>query len=78
MYTCRHVQERASALIDGELPFLQDLGVRLHLMMCSSCSRFMGQLRLLVGRVGARGASAKIPADRVEQILDKLPLDKLP
>lgn len=73
MYNCRHVHEKACALIDDELPARQILAVRMHLLLCSSCRRFMRQLRLLVRSVGYRGATESLSAEKVDQILDKLP-----
>lgn len=43
---CHEVSDRASALIDGELPWWQALRLRMHLFVCEACARFVGQLRV--------------------------------
>ncbi len=45
MLSCKEVAERASALIDGELSGWGALQMRLHLVMCKGCSRFIEQIR---------------------------------
>lgn len=46
MLSCKQVADRASALIDGELPAWDALQVRLHLAMCKGCGRFIEQMRV--------------------------------
>lgn len=76
MLNCRQVTERASALIDDELSWMQRLQMRLHLAMCKHCSRFVRQLRLLRDLVGQRRqpAGESLPESEVRRILDRLPL----
>lgn len=45
MPSCREVTERASDLVDGSLPPLQRLRLRLHLMICDGCRTYIEQLR---------------------------------
>lgn len=46
MLTCRDVAHRhASDFIDGQLSWRARLGVRLHLLLCDNCNRFIAQLR---------------------------------
>lgn len=45
MLMCRDLAEIASDYIDGELPVLQKMSVRMHLMMCRHCRTFIGNLR---------------------------------
>ena len=45
MLRCRDVTERASDLLEGELPLRARLGLRLHLAMCGMCRRYMDQMR---------------------------------
>jgi anti-sigma factor RsiW len=42
---CRDVTERASALLDGDLPLRGRLALRLHLAMCGMCRTYMDQMR---------------------------------
>jgi len=45
MLMCRDLAVIASDYIDGELPVLQKMSVRMHLMMCRHCRTFIGNLR---------------------------------
>jgi len=45
MLSCKEVAERADAWLDGEIPPMQAMQIRLHLAMCKGCDRFMGQMR---------------------------------
>lgn len=45
MLMCRDLAEIASDYIDGELPVLQTMSVKMHLLMCRDCRTFIGNLR---------------------------------
>jgi anti-sigma factor RsiW len=45
MLSCREVTERASDAVDGTLPFLARLELRLHLMICEGCRAYIDQMR---------------------------------
>ncbi len=47
MLSCREVSELISEELDRDITFRERLGVRLHLMMCRGCSRFLKQIRFL-------------------------------
>lgn len=53
MLTCRDLTEDASAYLDGEVPPLRRARLRLHLMMCGNCRRYLAQLRQSLGAVRA-------------------------
>ena len=46
MFNCKEVTYMVSESLDRELPFLQRMGIRMHLFMCKFCSRFRKQLLL--------------------------------
>lgn len=46
MFSCKDVSERASALIDKELPLWEVMQLRLHLAMCKGCSAFVRQMKI--------------------------------
>ncbi|MDW3711814.1 MULTISPECIES: anti-sigma factor family protein [Pseudomonas] len=46
MLNCRELVARSSDYIDGQLGFVQRLGVRQHLLVCPHCRRFLAQLHL--------------------------------
>lgn len=57
MLSCKDVSQRASALIDHELPFWELLQMRLHLAMCRGCQAFVRQMRI------TRDLTAVAPAE---------------
>lgn len=44
MLRCRDVATLASEYVDRDLRWRQRLAVRMHLMMCDACSRYVRQL----------------------------------
>ncbi len=64
MLRCRDVTERASELLDGDLPLRERLALRLHLAMCSMCRAYLDQLRRTRALL-ARGQMA--PLDQAEE-----------
>jgi predicted anti-sigma-YlaC factor YlaD len=47
MFRCQDVSQKISQSMDGPLPLLQRLAIRIHLMMCRYCARFLLQLMTL-------------------------------
>jgi anti-sigma factor ChrR (cupin superfamily) len=74
MLTCREVTDNASAMIDAELGLRKRIAVRLHLMMCKNCRRFVRQLRTLVGSLASRSEADSQSASEefVDQTMKKL------
>lgn len=48
MLTCREVVDQADQLIAGELNRRQQLAMKVHLLMCRHCRRYVRQLRALL------------------------------
>ena len=48
MLNCREISERASDYLDGSLPWMMRMHVRIHLMMCRFCREYVRQLSLVV------------------------------
>lgn len=44
MLSCRDVSRQASLYLDGELPWRQRMAMKMHLLMCQHCRRFLRQL----------------------------------
>jgi hypothetical protein len=44
---CKHATQLASRALDKRLPFRQRLALRLHLLMCGACTKFVRQLQLM-------------------------------
>ena len=47
LISCKDASRLLSQMQDGNLPFLQSVRIRLHLLGCDACNRFAQQLRFL-------------------------------
>jgi hypothetical protein len=47
MFNCKEVTRMVSESLDRELPLLQRIGIRIHLLMCKFCSRYRKKLLIL-------------------------------
>lgn len=52
MLSCKDVSEQASEYIDGKMPFLKRMQMRLHLAVCAHCRSFMSQMKRTIRVVG--------------------------
>lgn len=48
MLKCRDVVNTADQLLDGDMNRRQLLAIKMHLLMCSRCRRYVHQLRALL------------------------------
>lgn len=74
MMSCKEVTERASALIDGELGAWETIQMRVHLMMCKGCDRFIKQMRItqdLIQSAGMQKTADATDEDRITAILSR-------
>ena len=55
--TCREVHRLVSEGMDRDLSLVERVRLRLHLLVCTACTRFSGQMALL------RGAMHAFPLD---------------
>lgn len=71
MLKCDQVVQRADELVDGTaLSFRERLALRMHLLICHHCRRYLRQLKLLVAALRRSDEPAE-PAD-VDRILHAL------
>ncbi|KZY31724.1 hypothetical protein A3754_24640 [Alcanivorax sp. HI0083] len=76
MLKCKHVVEKADALVDGApLSKRERFALRLHLLICHHCRRYVRQLRALVTSL-RRPPPETVSQEKVDAVLDKL--DKTP
>ena len=47
LISCKDASRLLSQMEDDKLPFRQRAAVRLHLLFCDACTRFLRQLRFL-------------------------------
>jgi anti-sigma factor RsiW len=76
MITCRDVEARASAYLDGDLGWLRRRQVELHLLVCDMCRTYLAQLRLIVATVRRRGATVLAPEPVPAGFVEKLITDR--
>lgn len=69
MLRCDHVAEEASALIDGNLSRWHALRLRMHLLMCKSCDRFVRQMRITKSLTESVDESAPSPDAAIDRLL---------
>lgn len=76
MLRCKDVVERASRYIDGEMSWSRRLGMRLHLMMCIHCRRFMRQFRMVRDTLGNCPERQAEPTEQsLRELVEKLRKD---
>lgn len=67
MLKCREVSHKASLYLEGELPWRERVAMRVHLLMCNDCRRFLRQLSGLIRAIPLMHRQAS-PAE-VENVL---------
>ncbi len=84
MLNCKTLAQRhASDYLDQQLTMRQHLGVRVHLLLCKICRRFIDQLRLVRKSCGTghqlllRLRSRQLQRDSTVRIMRKLNLECL-
>ncbi len=72
MLSCKELAEQASDYTDGNLGVFQRLNVKIHIMMCAHCQRFIQQLRITKELVA--GKESTPPSDEVtDDIISRIP-----
>lgn len=70
MLSCKDVTMRAGDWTDGQLRFRDRMAMRLHLLICAFCRRFLRQYQL-AARTAAQQACQHHP-DEVAAVLKKI------
>jgi predicted anti-sigma-YlaC factor YlaD len=83
MLSCKEVTRLVSESLDRELPLLDRMGVRFHLLMCRLCSRYQEQMillrdviRLRVEKGGQTVPPATLPPESRKRIKRSLSHDR--
>lgn len=72
MLRCHDIQKIASDYIDKRLPITQRIKIRLHIVICHHCNRFVKQLRATISviqRLPANEPSTDVVDAQVERLL---------
>jgi predicted anti-sigma-YlaC factor YlaD len=78
MLNCRHVTRLVSQSMDAKLPWHQRVAVRIHLLYCVWCRRYVAQIRFLreAAKEMAVGATTnlapKLSVEAKEQMRQRL------
>ncbi len=51
MISCRDIAKLSSQYLDQDLPLMTRMRIKIHLMMCVHCHRFMKQLQATINAV---------------------------
>ena len=66
MLKCNELVEHSDALLAGELGWRQRWAMRMHLIICRHCRRYLNQLRRLLGAIpGMHGVADEAEVDEV-------------
>ncbi len=68
MLSCKDVTARAGDWTDGQLGVRARLAIRLHLLLCAFCRRFLRQYRLAAETAAQQACSQQHP-EEVEAVL---------
>jgi len=70
MLSCKNITDIACDYLEKHLPPYKRLQVKLHLLMCHHCRRYLSQLRTTIGTLKLK---PKIISDeKAKQIVDKV------
>ena len=72
MLTCKQVSDTASDLLEGPTTLTQRIKLRLHVMICKYCRRYLEQLRLSMGVVSKSGSAPAPSKEDIETLVSKL------
>lgn len=76
MLTCRELTYQADDYLAGELPWRRRLALRMHILMCVHCRRYLRQLRQLVFALSRRYPPAsREQVEAVMRCLDQAPTE---
>jgi predicted anti-sigma-YlaC factor YlaD len=68
---CREMAELVTDYLEGDLPFFRSITARLHLLLCSACTRYFDQMRRTIGLLRDAPA-ASLPMDREDVLIQSV------
>ncbi|MFN2327913.1 MAG: zf-HC2 domain-containing protein [Chromatocurvus sp.] len=73
MLNCREVVDSADHFIDGDMNWRQRLAMKMHLLMCHHCRRYVRQLRALLKAIPFMHRQAS--NDEVSKVMEHINKD---
>lgn len=75
MITCKQVTDRASDYVDTPPGLMSRISLRIHLIMCKHCRRYLHQLRIS-SRASAEIGKPEPPGDdEIDRLVERLKSD---
>ncbi len=72
MLTCKDVCDDATRLLDENTGLVERIGLRIHLLMCKECRRFIRQFKLMTGAASALGEVDAPTDDEIDALVNQL------
>jgi len=63
MYKCKEIIELASKEMDTSLPWITRMEMKLHFLMCKTCSRYARQLQFMNKALGVLGGGGRVHSE---------------
>lgn len=73
MLKCREVPQEIEGMHDGQLGWRRQIALRLHLLICHHCRRYVRQLGVMLRALHQQPCTEKLEDRHVQQIVDRLP-----
>jgi len=77
MLSCRELSLKASEYLDGQVPLWTRMEIRLHIVLCERCRRYLRQLRTVVGALNlyekADSAEHAVEEETVRKLIASFP-----
>ncbi len=71
MLTCKDVCDNATNYLEGPATFADRMALRVHLLMCKQCRRFIRNFSLTIGVAGKMEQEAPSD-DEIDALMEKL------
>lgn len=72
MLSCKDVSHKASDYLDRNLPWRTRLGMRMHLLICVHCRRYVQQLGVTIRSIGGLRQAPEPDQQQVDDIASML------
>ncbi|MCI0507854.1 MAG: zf-HC2 domain-containing protein [Gammaproteobacteria bacterium] len=72
MLNCKDITKKANGYLDKELPYFTRLQVKLHLLVCVHCQRYINQLRATIRALGKLKKDTSVSGQVIDDIVNTL------
>ncbi|MGD8569965.1 MAG: zf-HC2 domain-containing protein [Gammaproteobacteria bacterium] len=69
MLSCKEITENANSYLDRELRFITRVKVKMHLLLCENCRRYMDQLQLTIQSLSKFRRDDTVSDDVVDKVV---------